>query len=232
MTVDEQLRDLLDRARQPDVPRWEQQKSLNRLLIQVQRLPGILRSTHPEYAIALNQSLEWFCKNLAKFEERPPSLERSLVIWLNGYLKWRIQDLYGRDQTRQKKERSLDTPVNRGGEDSRTLQDLLSDPAPSLSTLEGYIEALQQAKNQHVSRQIQQYIEQDPDGKLVSCHPRNAPHCHCQCLALRILLQEPPARISQLAREFNVNNQTLNSHWKRKCLPLLHEIALRYVGRS
>ena len=79
---------------------------------------------------------------------------------------------------------------------------------------------------------IRIYVEQDPENRLTNCYPRQAPHCHCQCLGVRLLLQEPPDRLSTLAREFNINYQTLSSHWKRKCLPLLREIALGYIELS
>ena len=229
LTVDEQLRTLIEQACHPDTRHVEQQKALNRLLSQIQQLPGILRSTHPDYAIALNQTLEWFCKNLAKFEERPPSLEKSLVVWINGYLKWRIQDLYTKSQADRKRQISLDAPIGEDSPDARTCLEQLGDPTPSLSTLEGYIEALQANRLQRQGQQLQQYIEQDPEGRLVQCHPRSAPHCHCQILALRLLLKEPPDRISTLACEFNVNNQTLYSHWKQKCLPLLREIGRCFI---
>jgi hypothetical protein len=46
---------------------------------------------------------------------------------------------------------------------------------------------------------------------------------------MRLLVQDPPQRIADVAREFNVNNQTLYSHWKNNCLPLLQEIG-RHFG--
>ncbi|HEY9652310.1 MAG TPA: hypothetical protein V6C95_16750, partial [Coleofasciculaceae cyanobacterium] len=71
-----------------------------------------------------------------------------------------------------------------------------------------------------------QYIKQDPEQKLRQCHPKASPNCNCQLLSQRISLKSPPDKFSQLARELNINYQTLVQHWKRSCLPLLQTIAI------
>ncbi|MGF1516131.1 MAG: hypothetical protein ACFB5Z_20875 [Elainellaceae cyanobacterium] len=223
--MDKRLRDLIRQACDADSSDRERKRSLHRLLILVQRLPNLIRSSHPDYAIALNQTLDWFCRNLESFEERPPSLQRSLEVWVNGYLKWRIRDLYIDDQAHQKRQTSLDRPI---GDSDATRLDRLASPTPSLSNLTTYIEAIQDQQRQQLGRQIQALIEQDPDGVLSRCHPRSAPDCNCQMLTIRLLLREPPERISTLAREFQVKDQTLYSHWKKKCLPCLFDIAQRF----
>lgn len=226
---EDQLRGLIENARNPEISSLKRRITLNQLLVVVQQLPGILRSSHQDYGIALNQTWEWFCKNLADFEERPPSLERSLVVWINGYLKWRIQDLYGQDYSLQKKQMSLDISASQGDGDERTFLDCLPDLTPSLSTLDSYIEALQTKERQRQGQWIRDYIERDPGGKLASCYLRKTPHCHCQLLIQRLLLKDPPDRLSTLASDLNVNYQTLNSHWKQKCLPLLRDIGLSSI---
>lgn len=225
---EEQLRTLIEQARNPNLSPLERQRALNRLLMLVQRLPDILRSHHPDALFAYNKTWEWFCANLREFEERPPSLQRSLVVWINGYLSWRFKDLWSRSSRNSPD--SLDRPI--GGEDSRTLMDVVPDSTPSLSTLDGYIEAEQTHRQQQRSQWVEQYVEQDPEGQLASCHPRRYPTCNCQILAQRILLKEPPDKLSTLSEEFGVNYQTLTSHWKKKCLPLLREIANRYPNLS
>lgn len=231
MTVDDnQFRALIEQARNANVSLPERRKALNRLLIKVQHLPGILRSSHQDYELVLNEKMEILCKKLSEFDEdRSSSLERSLVNWLNGYLKWGIKDLYIQAHKKQRTERSLDEAIKQGEESAGTLKDQLSDPIPSLNTLDGYIQAEQAKHQQRRGQWVEQYIEQDPDSRLANCHPRNNSDCNCQILAQRILLKDPPERITTLAREFNINQQTLFSHWKKKCLPLLREIANRYT---
>ncbi|MEO0949592.1 MAG: hypothetical protein AAFY11_15905 [Cyanobacteria bacterium J06641_5] len=221
------LAELLEQARYPDLSPSERRRVLHRLLVCVQQLPGLLRDPHLDYRLALNQTFEWFCRNLSQFEARPPSLEKSLVTWLNGYLRFRIRDLYIRDGEKWQRFESLDAPIGCDRDDIRTLQDKLADSRPSLSDLNEYLEALQQENRQQFGQQIREYIEQDPEGLLAGCHLRNNDQCNCQLLSKRLLLQEPPDRRSNLAREFGVPYPTLDSHWKYKCLPLLRKIIHR-----
>ncbi|MEB3358265.1 MAG: hypothetical protein VKK04_16185 [Synechococcales bacterium] len=224
-----QLRTLLNQIQQQDEGHPERQKALNRLLILIPRLPGLAHSPHRDYPVAFNQTLEWVFKNIQSFEERPPSLEKSLVVWINGYLKWRIRDLYEGDQTIRKRQVSLDQPVVNSSGDAIAPLERLADPHPALSTLDGYIAALQADTRQRHGQSVQAHIQQDPDGTLRNCHPRKYPNCHCQHLALRLLVKDPPDRIADIAREFQISNQTLYSHWKQKCLPLLRDIGRRYT---
>ncbi|NEP44104.1 MAG: hypothetical protein F6K35_34710, partial [Okeania sp. SIO2H7] len=110
--------------------------------------------------------------------------------------------------------------------DKTTVGDLLS--TTKLSLLEQKIAELQEAKRESQGRAIEQYIREDPEGELGNCHPRHHPNCNCQQLAIELLLEEPPKRISHISRELEVNNQTLYSHWKKKCLPILQKIALKF----
>lgn len=230
MTMDDdQLRALIEQARNPDSSPLKTRKALTRLLTVVSQLPGILRSSHQDYPVALNKTVEWFRENLSEFKERPPSLEKSLVVWINGYLKWRIKDLYIQDQQKLKTEKSLNEPINKGDDNIGTLEARLPDSTPSLSNIDAYIEAQQAKRKARHGQWVEQYIEQDPEGKLVSCHPKKYPECNGQRLAKRILLKDPPDRISTLALEFNIPRPTLDSHWKRLCLPLLRDIANRYI---
>ncbi|WP_293027431.1 hypothetical protein [Moorena sp. SIO3I8] len=220
--VDEILRNLIEEvSRYPD-PSPERQKALNRFLSVVQNLPGIYKSSHVDYLEALNRTWEWVIRNLDQFEPTSTSLEKSLVTWINGYLRWRIRDLYISDS--RYPGISTNQPIGNSEGDSRTLEDRLPDPRPSLSRLDDYIEEIQTAERQRLSKAILEEIKNDPDRKLIGCHPRKYPKCNCQLLAMRLLVQEPPQRIADIAREFNANQQTLYSHWKKKCLPRLQDI--------
>jgi hypothetical protein len=95
--VDEQLRDLIDEVCRYKDPSPERQKALNRLLMVIQQLPAIYKSSHQDYPQALNLTWEWVSRTIHTFEPRSSSLQQSLVTWINGYLKWRIRDLYAPD---------------------------------------------------------------------------------------------------------------------------------------
>lgn len=226
--VDEQLRNLIDAVcRYPD-PSAERQKALNRLLALIQQLPGIYRSSHPDYAEALNLTWEWVSRKIGEFNPRNSSVQQSLVTWINGYLKWRIRDLYAKENQYPI---SLDRPISNDEGDQTTPLENLPDPqftSPTLDLLEVKINQIQEAQRQRLGQRVRQYIERDEEGILKGCHPRKHPECNCQMLAMRLLLQEPHQRIADISREFKINNQTLYSHWKNNCLPLLQEIGRNF----
>jgi len=223
--MDEQLRELIAEVCNYPLQSPEKQKALNRLLIQIQHLPGLARSSHPDYLHALNRTWEWLCQNIQNFKPRSPSLQESLVTWINGYLYWRIQDLYAPDA---RVPCSFDELV-RGEKAGKTYLEQLSRTGiglPNMTGIDGYIEQLQREDEQRIGLELERYIEEDPDRKLEKCHLTACPQCNCQLLSKRLSLEVPPDKFAPLARKLDVNYQSLVAHWKRKCLPLLQEIAL------
>ncbi|WP_228061137.1 hypothetical protein, partial [Coleofasciculus sp. LEGE 07092] len=224
-SMDEQLKELIAEACKYPHQSLERQKALNRLLIQIQHLPGLAKSSHPDYFHALNRTWEWLSKNIQSFKPRPPSFQESLVKWINGYLYWRIQDLYALDKHTPYSFDGLVAP----GESGLTYLEQLSQTGfspPNLTGIDEYIEQLQRQEKQRIGLELEQYIEEDPDKRLQNCHPRESSHCNCQLLSQRLSLRDPPERLATVARELGMNYQVLVAHWKRKCLPLLQEIAL------
>jgi hypothetical protein len=223
--MDERLRELITAVCQHPQGTLERQKAMQRLLIQLQHLPGLLKSSHPDYLDALNHTWEWVSRSLcSSFELRSPSLQTSLVKWVNGYLKWRIKDLYSAKATLAL---SLDTPIG-DWEAGEPLVDKLSETGlntPSLSGLEGHIERLQREKIQRLGLQLELYIQQDPEKKLCNCYPRAHPDCNCQMLSQRRYLQDPPDTFENIAQELNMKLQQLTNHWYGRCKPLLQAIA-------
>ena len=194
--------------------------AMNKLLWEIQQLPGLKKSSHQDYPEALNRTFRWVSDEIANFELRQSSVSKSLVNWINGYLGWRIQDLYSPDKDAPI---SLDAPIAVDAGETTRLELL---PDFTLSGLEGIIENAQKETTQRIGLQLELYIEQDPEGKLKNSCPGSYPTCNCQFLSKRRLLQDPPDTFRDLANELNVKYTTLNSHWKRKCEPLLQEIAL------
>ena len=234
---DERLRQLIAAVYQhPDgSPEWR--RAMSRLLIEIQGLPEFRKYSRldcPDYLFdALNLTWEWLSRNIRKFEPRTSSIRADLVKWINGYLYWRVKDLSKPDSDVV----SLDAPTkDLEGVDGTSWIDRLPDQGSMLGTpsnpsvlsgLEIYIEQLQRQSEQRVVLELALYIEQDPKRKLGNCYPRDHPECNCQLLSKRLLFifKDPPDKLTDIAQEFNINYQTLVSHWKRKGLPLLQTIA-------
>ena len=225
--MDEQLQKLIDEVCRYEEGTPERQKALNRLLITVQQLPGIKKDSHQDYLEALNKTWQWVCRSIDKFQANPnESLQECLIKWINGYLKWRIRDLYAPDS---KYTISLDRQINNNEGKKVTRLDILPDPQYSsitLDLLDVKIAEIQKRDRCSWGERIIQFIEQDEKRQLSCCGTRVNPECNCQLLAKRLLLAKPSHKIADIAREFNVSNQTLYSHWKKKCLPLLKEIGV------
>jgi hypothetical protein len=217
--LDRRLSALIAEIRQNPANSRKWRTAMHKLLWEIQQLPGLKKSSHPNYPEALNLTLEWVSREIDKFQPRQSSVSKSLINWINGYLGWRIKDLYSPDK---KAAISLDAPIAVDAGETTRLE-LLSDF--TLGGLDGMIASVQKETTLGIGIQLELYIEQDPEGKLKNSYPRSYPECNCQFLSLRRVLKEPPDKFQDLAKELNVKYTTLNSHWKRKCEPSLQEIA-------
>ena len=227
MTIDKQLVALIESiCRNAVADSLKQRVAINRLLIKLQRLPGLIRSSHPDYLEALDRTWEWVGRSICMFKPRSHlSFQESLVKWVNGYLYWRVRDLPGPETPDQIR---LDRAIGQDAGRQTTRLDSLADDSwgiPTLSGLEGQIEAQQRQEIQQIALKLEEYIELDPDGRLRNCHPRNHPDCNCQVLSQRVLLKYPPDRFADISRDLGINYQTLKSHWEKKCKPLLQKLA-------
>ncbi|MCC0179350.1 hypothetical protein I4641_20525 [Waterburya agarophytonicola K14] len=150
----------------------QKQKCLNRLLFLIQQLPGIYSASHQDYPEAYNRTLEWACKNIDRFEPTTDSISRSMVIWINGYLKWRIRDLYISDN-------SYDPhrvyPSSREDNEADLIE-TIADPQISLSLLDTQIAQMQAEKEARIGNAIANYIKQDSgknDSQFSYCQPHH-----------------------------------------------------------
>jgi len=217
--LDGRLSALIAEIRQNPANSRKWRTAMNKLLLEIQQLPGLKKSVHQDYPEALNRTFQWVSREIANFEPRPPSVSKSLVNWINGTLRRRIQDLYSPDK---KAPISLDAPIAVDAGETTRLELL---PDFTLSGLDGMIESVQKETTRRIAIQLELYIEQDPEGKLKNSYPRSYPECNCQFLSKRRVLKDPPDKFKDLAEELNVKYTTLNSHWDRKCEPSLQEIA-------
>lgn len=208
---DEQLRELIVKI--CSLPRGSEQrrKSIDRLLRQLQYLPKLLKSSHPDYLEAVDRTWEWLDNNLHKFNPQNSSLQDCLVTWINGNLGYRIRDLY----TPQTNKIISINALEKSGFYISTW-----------SRLDDHIdEQLQTQENQSLARAIVRYIDRDPEQKLRNCHPQNRPDCNSQIIAQRLFLRQSPEKLSTIGRKLNINTQTIHSFWKRKGFPKVQAIA-------
>ncbi|HAG80103.1 MAG TPA: hypothetical protein DCL61_02805 [Cyanobacteria bacterium UBA12227] len=223
--MDERLRQLIEATCQQPDGSLKRRRAMHRLLIELQRLPGLFKSSHPDYLQALNQTLEWIGRYICRdFEHRSQSLQQSLVNWINGYLYWRIRDIHSLDASNPI---SLDTLIG-DSEYGTPLVDQLSETGlntPTLSGLDGHIERLQQQKIQRLGLKMERYIQQDPEKKLQNCYPRTYPNCNCQLLSQKRYLKDPPDTFQEITQQLNMPLRQLTNHWYGRCKPLLQEIA-------
>jgi hypothetical protein len=220
---DEQLRELINNVTKYKNTNLSRQKALNKLLRAIAQLPGIYRSSHQDYGDAYNRTLEWASKNIDRFEMRGNSVQTAFVTWINGYLKWRVRDLY-----------TSDDRYTFGNFHLLDIDWLENIPHPeySLNLLERQIAEMQANKRQDRGLAVRKYLETDPQNILTNCCLRKNPQCHCQLLVQELLLKEPPQKIADVSRDLGISNQTIYTHWKQKCLPLLKEIATSLVSEQ
>jgi hypothetical protein len=222
--VDSRLQQQLAAVLAAPVQSAARAKAMSKLLQTVMRLPGIDRVAHQDYLLALNQTWEWMSRNIDKFRPSTASLELDLVKWINGYLYWRIYDIY-HSKSPSTEHLSLDEEVFDRGE---TYLDLLSESGFfkfDLDTLNEHIQLLQQQEDRKIATQIETWIQLDPQQQLQTCYPRDRQNCHCQVLSYRLLVKDPPDSFTQIAKDLDIPYQTLVAHWKRRCLPLLQQRA-------
>jgi hypothetical protein len=238
MVMDEQeqqLDELLKVLRQhpKDSPLWR--RTMSRFLTILQGWPEFRKYAQPDrpsYLLdALNLTWTWVSRDIQNFEPRTESIRLDLIRWINGYLYWRIKDLVFKDKPEWP---SIDQPISGDvGDGISTLLDLIDaegnlvrpgTQAVPFSGLDKHIRQIQAEETRRKGLHVEIYIEQDPEQKLQSSYPRNHPECHSQLLAQRILLKNPPDKLSKIAREFNIDYQNLNYHWKRKTIPLLRTL--------
>ncbi|NEQ85169.1 MAG: hypothetical protein F6K26_35060 [Moorea sp. SIO2I5] len=234
--TDQQLLALINKiCGNQDFQSEERRRDIHRLLLECQQFPGLLKPPYPLDLEALDQTWEWVIKNICAFEPKPDlPVQTSLLRWINGYLKWRIHDLRVKQAGQHSRESSLNAKINKNSENPTELIDQLPDggfETPTLNGIDAYIEKLKKQEIQETFEQLEGYVEEDPDYSFQTCHPRKRPDCNCQLLCQRLLFKYPPEKLTHISRELDIKYDTIISHWKRKCLPLLQK-KLKDLGYS
>ncbi|MEG4322117.1 MULTISPECIES: hypothetical protein [unclassified Microcoleus] len=192
-------------------------KLLNRLLRELQLLPKLSKVSHPYYFEALNKTWQWLDNHLHEFNPRRSPIQASLITWINGHLRYRIQDLY---HTKNQREISLEDLERRGYY------------IRCLGGFDAEIEQIERQEKADLALAIAQYIDRDPEQKLRNCHPRNRPDCNCQIIVQRLFLQESPEKMTAIARQLNIKTQTIHSFWKRTGFSKVQAIARQIAQKN
>ncbi len=199
--LEEKLRQLFEEICQYPADSRQGKKALNQFLTLCQGLPGLKKSTHPDYADALNRTLEKVGRKIKTFNPHPDAFIEDLVKWIKSHLKFAFIDVYNEQNKHRLKEKEAFLKLERMLE-------------PKLSGIERLIEELQQQDRQHFGLKLKRYIEEYPNRLLRNYHPQNHPECNVQLLIQRLFLKQPPEKLAAIAREFGVNDQTLYGYWR------------------
>jgi hypothetical protein len=143
-------------------------------------------------------------------------VRKCFINWVLIILK---RDCHDVKRAEKNKPKIISTSTFMRGDDGLTVGETIPD-----QTIDG-IKRLLEQERRFMGRKIKRYIEENPEMRLRNCHPRNNPHLHCQIMAQKLLLQEPPLNRRELAKELEVPEPTVYERWKNYCLPLLLQIA-------
>lgn len=194
-----------------DIP--QRRKLVDRLFRKLQLSPKLSKVSHPYYYEAQNNTWLWLNKHLHEFNPQRSPIQASLVTWVKGNLRYRIQDLYTRKNGKNQNTLSLDCL-----ESSKFYKGFLDG-------WDAEIERIEREEKQALARDIANYFKGDPQQELRNCHPRNRPDCNCQIIAQKLLLDESPAKMSTIARQLNIKEPTIRSFWRRTGFLKVQEIA-------
>ncbi|MDY7016324.1 MAG: hypothetical protein SVX43_22550, partial [Cyanobacteriota bacterium] len=70
-------------------------RAMNQLIVEIQNLPGLVKSSHPDYPEALNDTFLRLSEEIQAFDPQYPSIAQSLTAWINGKLrlKYAVREL-------------------------------------------------------------------------------------------------------------------------------------------
>ena len=91
---DELLCQLLLKIRSNSVDLTQRRKMVDRLFRKLQLSPKLSKVSHPYYHEAQNKTWLWLNKHLHEFNPQRSPIQASLITWVKGHLRYRIQDLY------------------------------------------------------------------------------------------------------------------------------------------
>jgi hypothetical protein len=202
----QQLRQLVQRTCSCPKGSPERQQHLDRLVREMLRSGKLWRDARvpqQDYEAILQDSWVYFCRNLceASTAREAYNPERSSpMTWINVYIKMRLLN-YHLESKWERIHRENPSPLDDGA--FLDPLELIPSPPEIPSLLQEMLDWV--AQNGIALRRV---------------HVRDRPDINCQIL---ILCRLPPKTESwrQLAQKFRISESTLQSFYRRKCLPEL-----------
>lgn len=248
---DQYLRQLIEAVQRTEKGTPARQRALSQLLavfwpiaegllLKHRKSRGLLSRQHDD---AMQEILDHSIRQLGeridefsmdKAEGAHGSVKWALMHWFDGVcrLKYALLDYCATHA--QKPIQSLDAPLGDGDLTLLdTLEDRNGDGIPRLSGLERMIEKLQSRSDRAVAHAINHILAEDPPLQenpqqcLSHCHPKNRPDCNCQAI---FQLQKQHKRLTAVSQALGINHQTLNSHYRRHCIPLMQALVRQRLG--
>lgn len=204
--LEERLRQLILETCKHSPGSVKRQQNLTQVIRLITKSGKLWQDNAPYYEDALQQTWLYLCRNLCESvtgDQYNPS-RSAIVTWLNGYLRWRLQDYRIQEQVK----RTQTASGRRLGTD-RTI-----DPLETLEAPPDIPPILETTK---------QWVEADPEDELASTYIQGHPEITCQVLILRRL--PPETSWKALAAEFGTSISTLSSFYQRQCIPRLRKFA-------
>ncbi len=200
--VDEKVNQLVIKAREYPPGSAERQKSLTEIMRLIS--DKLWQENTPYYQDALQQTWVYFCQNLCERNTAQPydSSRRSVISWVNTYLKQRLQDLYLEDEQQARIIVGLQISQPNQVNEIFNLDNLEANSNTSL-----------------LLKEVITWVETDPKGELRRIHIEGYPKITCQELLRRRL--PPVTSWKELAAEFHLPVSTLSSFYQQQCLPRL-----------
>jgi hypothetical protein len=165
------------------------------------------REYTPYYNDALQEMWEFCCKNPEQYD---PTL-KSVITWLDDYLKKRLRNL--RDARYRQQRREITALATESGETTDPIANL-----PARTDIQPVLE---------IWEKTLEWVQADPDNVLRCTCFRKYSNVNCQALILRRFPSETPW--STIAAEFNLTPseaKDLPKVYSRRCLALLRNFAL------
>ncbi|MBW4522163.1 MAG: sigma-70 family RNA polymerase sigma factor [Scytolyngbya sp. HA4215-MV1] len=189
---EELLRSLIAEAKQYSPGSLKRQKALTQVIRLV--TPKLWKSSTPDYNDALQQTWEYFARNVDRYN---PNLA-SVVTWLNRYLRWRLSDLASARQ---------EIPFSQFGQ-----------PADGdLTPFENIPDKTGDATL--LLTEVLTWMQTDPTGELRALHIQDHPEVTAQLLLLKRL--PPQTSWKKLSQAYGIPIPTLSSFYRRHCFPRL-----------
>lgn len=181
----------------------ERQKGLQKLFLLIQKTGKVLRGTGvPDAEDALQKTWLYFCCNLCEADtaKNPYNSEKgSVITWLNGYLKYRLEDI--RIRIDYEKKNNIHPIQDENGEELDPVNLIRAplEPPP-------------------IQKEIQEWLKKEANN-LRRIHVQDRPDINCLVLIERRL--PPETSWEDLSQEFGVSISTLSRFYQRQCFSRL-----------